>query len=207
MFFSSHILTDIEAIADQVAIVARGSLQSLGTPAELVKRTVLGIDVKVRVPHDQDDNVAALTIGVDHVRRANDELSVTLAADADIDAWIEKRTPRAPKCCRSSLATKRSRTCSCAASGRRNDRPDLGDRAQHVPRGGADPRAVRHRRARDRGEPLRTRVGSNVDPRGRARRPRYRARGHLAVRIADRDLPRRISCSTPKCSAGRSTRS
>jgi ABC-2 type transport system ATP-binding protein len=90
VLFSSHILTDIEAIADQVAIVARGSLQSLGAPAELVKRTVLGIDVKVRVPHDQDDNVAALTIGVDHVRRANDELSVTLAADADIDAWIEK---------------------------------------------------------------------------------------------------------------------
>ena len=35
VFFSSHILTDIEAIADQVAIVARGSLQSQGTPAEL----------------------------------------------------------------------------------------------------------------------------------------------------------------------------
>ncbi|HEX5059993.1 MAG TPA: ABC transporter ATP-binding protein, partial [Kofleriaceae bacterium] len=49
VFFSSHILTDIEAIADRVAIVARGQLQSQGTPAELIQRTILGIDVQLRI--------------------------------------------------------------------------------------------------------------------------------------------------------------
>jgi len=86
VFFSSHILTDIEAIADQVAIVARGSLQASGTPAELVKRTVLGIDVKVRLAADV--GIDELTAGASHVRRTADELAVTLAADADVDAWL-----------------------------------------------------------------------------------------------------------------------
>jgi ABC-2 type transport system ATP-binding protein len=84
VFFSSHILTDIEAIADQVAIVARGSLQAIGTPSELVKRTVLGIDIKVRLAAD----VPELIAGATHVRRSGDELAITLAADADVDAWL-----------------------------------------------------------------------------------------------------------------------
>jgi ABC-2 type transport system ATP-binding protein len=88
VLFSSHILTDIEAIADQVAIVARGALQSLGTPAELVKRTVLGIDVKVRLAAEVD--AAALTSDASHVRRTADELALTLAADADVDAWLAR---------------------------------------------------------------------------------------------------------------------
>jgi ABC-2 type transport system ATP-binding protein len=88
VLFSSHILTDIEAIADQVAIVARGTLQSLGTPAELVKRTVLGIDIKVRLAAEID--AAALTSDASHVRRTADELALTLAADADVDAWLDR---------------------------------------------------------------------------------------------------------------------
>jgi ABC-2 type transport system ATP-binding protein len=91
VFFSSHILTDIEAIADQVAIVARGSLQSLGTPAELVKRTVLGIDVKVRIADDVDmARLTELTENGSHVRRTAGELAVTLSADEDLDAWLER---------------------------------------------------------------------------------------------------------------------
>src|SRR5687767_6481389 len=36
VFFSTHILSDVEAITDRVAIVARGQLQAHGTPSELV---------------------------------------------------------------------------------------------------------------------------------------------------------------------------
>jgi len=86
VLFSSHILTDIEAIADQVAIIARGQLQALGTPGELVKRTVLGIDITVRIAADA--NIDALTTDASHVRRTGDELALTLAADADVDAWL-----------------------------------------------------------------------------------------------------------------------
>jgi ABC-2 type transport system ATP-binding protein len=95
VFFSSHILTDIEAIADQVAIVARGQLQAQGTPAELIKRTVLGIDVTVRLPADVD--VAELTDGASRVRRAADELSLMLGADADVDAWLARARDKGAK--------------------------------------------------------------------------------------------------------------
>jgi ABC-2 type transport system ATP-binding protein len=94
VFFSSHILTDIEAIADRVAIVARGKLEAQGTPSELVQRTVLGVDVVVRVPADAD---AALTVGASRIRRAGEELALTLPSDADVDAWLERARARGGK--------------------------------------------------------------------------------------------------------------
>lgn len=95
VFFSSHILTDIEAVADRVAIIARGALQSEGTPAELIKRTVLGIDVSVRIAADAD--VGGLLDGASRVRRVGDELSLTLAASADVDTWLAAARDRGAK--------------------------------------------------------------------------------------------------------------
>jgi ABC-2 type transport system ATP-binding protein len=93
VFFSSHILTDIEAIADQVAIIARGALQSQGTPAELVKSTILGVDVIVRIAGDVGD----LAEGASHVRRTAEELSLTLPADADVDVWLARARDKGAK--------------------------------------------------------------------------------------------------------------
>ena len=95
VFFSSHILTDIEAIADHVAIIARGQLQAQGTPAELIQRTVLGIDVSVRIAADAD--LGALADGASRVRRSGDELSLTLPAGADVDAWLSAARDRGAK--------------------------------------------------------------------------------------------------------------
>src|SRR5262249_8625661 len=50
VFFSTHILSDVEAITDRVAIIARGQLQALGTPAELVSRSLQGFEITVRLP-------------------------------------------------------------------------------------------------------------------------------------------------------------
>ncbi len=88
VFFSTHILSDVEAVADQVAIVARGQLQAQGTPAELVGRVLRGVDVLVRIA----DSVATdeLTDGATRVRRVGSELSLTLAADVDVDAWLAR---------------------------------------------------------------------------------------------------------------------
>ena len=94
VFFSSHILTDIEAVADRVAIVARGQLQEQGTPGELVRKTVLGVDVTVIAPAEAD---AELTGGASHVRRVGDELTLTLPGDADVDAWIDRARARGAK--------------------------------------------------------------------------------------------------------------
>jgi ABC-2 type transport system ATP-binding protein len=88
VFFSTHILSDVEAITDRVAIIARGQLVAEGMPSELVKQTILGTDVMIRIAADAD--VTALTEGGERVRRRDDELSLTLPADTDVDAWIEK---------------------------------------------------------------------------------------------------------------------
>jgi len=41
-----------------------------------------------------DVAVDDLTAGATHVRRTGDELSLTLAADADVDAWLAKSRER-----------------------------------------------------------------------------------------------------------------
>jgi ABC-2 type transport system ATP-binding protein len=93
VFFSSHILTDIEAIADDVAIIARGQLTAQGKPADLIQRTKLGVDITVHVAGEVD----ALTEGASRVRRSGDELSLTLPADADVDAWLAKARDQGAK--------------------------------------------------------------------------------------------------------------
>jgi ABC-2 type transport system ATP-binding protein len=88
VFFSTHILPDVEAITDRVAIVARGQLQAQGTPGELMRRSVHGFDVVVRLAASAEPD--GLTSGADRVRRVGDELSLTLPADADVDAWLAR---------------------------------------------------------------------------------------------------------------------
>jgi ABC-2 type transport system ATP-binding protein len=90
VFFSTHILSDVEAITDRVAIIARGQLQAHGTPAELVSRTLQGVDITVRLPLGDGEPERALTEGATRVRRVGDELSLTLAANADVDTWISR---------------------------------------------------------------------------------------------------------------------
>jgi ABC-2 type transport system ATP-binding protein len=88
VFFSTHILSDVEAITDRVAIVARGQLQAEGTPGELVRRTLLAVDVAVRLPAEAE--IAALTEGAERVRRVGEELSLSLPGDADVDVWLAR---------------------------------------------------------------------------------------------------------------------
>jgi ABC-2 type transport system ATP-binding protein len=88
VFFSTHILSDVEAITDRVAIVARGQLQAQGTPSELVRRAILGVDIVIAAP--ESPAIAELTAGADRVRRVGDELSLTLPGDADVDAWLAR---------------------------------------------------------------------------------------------------------------------
>jgi ABC-2 type transport system ATP-binding protein len=89
VFFSTHILSDVEAITDRVAILARGELLAHGTPAELVSQRLQGVDIVVRLPVATPDD-AGLAGGASRVRRVGDELSLTLPADADVDAWIAR---------------------------------------------------------------------------------------------------------------------
>ena len=85
VLFSTHILSDVELLADRVAIIARGALQAEGTPGELVQRTVLGIEVTIRIPA----GTAVDSLG-DKPRVVGDEATFVLPPDADIDAWLAR---------------------------------------------------------------------------------------------------------------------
>jgi ABC-2 type transport system ATP-binding protein len=86
VFFSSHILTDVEAVADRVAIVARGQIRAQGAPTELVQQTILGTDVVLRVPDADGDQLATALAGrARSVRRSAGEVILSIAPDQDID--------------------------------------------------------------------------------------------------------------------------
>ena len=82
VFFSTHILSDVEAITDDIAIIARGQLQAQGTPAELVKKTLQGTEITVRC--DKPDELEA-----ERVLKVGDMLTYVLAAETDVDKWID----------------------------------------------------------------------------------------------------------------------
>ena len=88
VFFSSHILTDVEAVADRVAIVARGQIRAQGAPTELVQQTILGTDVVLRLPEAADEaerTVGALADRARSVRRSAGEVILSVAPDQDVD--------------------------------------------------------------------------------------------------------------------------
>jgi ABC-2 type transport system ATP-binding protein len=87
VFFSSHILTDVEAISDRVAIVARGKILAFGTPHELLRQSVLGIDVTLRLPDGVDPAALAEHVSV---RRTGQDVTLTLPGDADVDALLAR---------------------------------------------------------------------------------------------------------------------
>jgi len=87
VLFSSHILSDVEAITDRVAIVARGQLQAQGSPSDLVGKTILGVEIAVRLAADQEGD---LLDGATNVHRVGDELSLELPAATDVDAWLAR---------------------------------------------------------------------------------------------------------------------
>ena len=118
VFFSSHILSDVETIADEIAIVARGQIQSQGTPRQLVGKTLLGTEVTLRLPVAEGGEASAEAAGAAGVakaaedsrtssataerfaaeliaaaqtsRRIGDELSVTLGTEVAAEAWLAR---------------------------------------------------------------------------------------------------------------------
>ena len=96
VFFSTHILGDVEAIADRVAIVARGQILTEGAPRDLVSHAVQAIEVVLRLPTDDaaaTTAIAALAVDATKHRRLADQLLLTLAGDADVDALLAQARP------------------------------------------------------------------------------------------------------------------
>jgi ABC-2 type transport system ATP-binding protein len=88
VFFSSHILSDVEQLSDRVAIVVGGKLQDLGRPRDLVGHTRLGTEVRVLLPAGDPGAQAAIGARAGDSRRDADELVAALPADADVDDFV-----------------------------------------------------------------------------------------------------------------------
>jgi ABC-2 type transport system ATP-binding protein len=91
VFFSSHILADVELICDRVAILVGGRLRGLGTVRELVGDRVKHVDIATRVnpaaeaalPGEiirRDGDAVILRVGPDDTDRAIDTLRAAGAA-------------------------------------------------------------------------------------------------------------------------------
>lgn len=80
VFFSSHILSDVEAICDRVAIVVGGALRGHGTVSELLGETTHVVEVAVRVSVALPWPVSRADGDVSHLRVTPEEV------DAVVDA-------------------------------------------------------------------------------------------------------------------------
>jgi len=89
IFFSTHILADVEIICDHVAIIADGEIRSSGSLGEMTVGEQRGTEVTVRLPDGvAEPAIAELTAGAERIRRGGRDLTFTLPRDADVDAVL-----------------------------------------------------------------------------------------------------------------------
>ncbi len=87
VFFSSHILSDVEAICDEVAIVVAGTLRGQGTVRELIGQTADEVDCTFLSAGDPPGRV---------IRRDGERVTVRVLS-ADVDATIDTARQRGAK--------------------------------------------------------------------------------------------------------------
>jgi ABC-2 type transport system ATP-binding protein len=86
VFFSTHILPDVEAICDRVAIISLGKVHDVGPVGTLLQAKILGTDVVLEVPEERDH--APLVPPGGKARRVGREVAFALPPDLDVDEWL-----------------------------------------------------------------------------------------------------------------------
>ncbi len=88
VFFSSHVLPEIERVADRVGIIREGELVAVENPQELTGRTFRHVRIAFREPVGNEVLARFRQIeGVDHVEVADDR-HLTFQAHGDINAVV-----------------------------------------------------------------------------------------------------------------------
>jgi ABC-2 type transport system ATP-binding protein len=92
IMISSHILSELEEICDQIGIIENGRLVFNGSMEEIRHRLGLGNKVKVRVAANQDKAVELLSAvpQIQHVQAFEDYISVTFYPDKIADGLIAR---------------------------------------------------------------------------------------------------------------------
>jgi ABC-2 type transport system ATP-binding protein len=86
VFFSTHILPDVEAICDRVAIISLGKVHDVGPVGTLLQAKILGTDVVLEVAEDRDHEKLVPPGG--KARRVGREVAFVLPSEVDVDAWL-----------------------------------------------------------------------------------------------------------------------
>jgi ABC-2 type transport system ATP-binding protein len=86
VFFSSHILPDVEALCDRVAILNQGRLQEVGALEEILKVRIEGHEVILA--GWTEEMIDALRKGCDEVRPMGDRLHVRVSRPNELESLL-----------------------------------------------------------------------------------------------------------------------
>ncbi len=81
IFFSSHLLDDVERVADHIAVLDRSVLRACG-PIDMIRSRVRQFDLQYEAPRTPPADLPAIR-GLLHARRAPSQLSLVIAAPDD----------------------------------------------------------------------------------------------------------------------------
>ena len=87
VFFSSHILSDVESVADRIAIIVRGKIHDVGRLRDIVSAQV-GTEVVFDVSKLNDESEAKLRGRADKSRHHDGELTAILGPESDVDDYV-----------------------------------------------------------------------------------------------------------------------
>ncbi len=91
VFYSTHILPDVELTCDRVAIVVQGRLRDVGPLSQLLSTRLISTEVVLRVPVAAGDGGAELPLPAGARRLPSAEgLAVELPADGDVDGFLRQ---------------------------------------------------------------------------------------------------------------------
>ena len=95
VFFSSHVLGEVEAVCDRIGILNEGRLVATGTPDELREGLDLGGRIRVEVAHVPQNLTHESIDGVDRVSIRDGSITASLAdptAKVEVIAELRERT-------------------------------------------------------------------------------------------------------------------
>jgi ABC-2 type transport system ATP-binding protein len=76
----THNLVEAQALSDRVAVLGRGSLLALGTPAELARQIAPRLEVSIEVAPAETEAAARLVAGLDGLAVSTDRVGVIRVA-------------------------------------------------------------------------------------------------------------------------------
>jgi ABC-2 type transport system ATP-binding protein len=86
IFFSTHILPDVEAVCDRVALIVGGRIKDVGSLGGLLSQSLAGTEVVLEAP--PSPVLDALLPARAKTVRAEERVTIQLPADSDVQAFL-----------------------------------------------------------------------------------------------------------------------